>query len=499
MQTPLRSSTSTSPAADPDQWRRFYETILAATPDFVYVFDLDERFTYVNRALLDMWGKTWDEAIGRTCLELGYEPWHAAMHGREIRTVVATKAPIRGEVPFTGVQGCRIYDYIFVPVFGPGGEVEAVAGTTRDITHRKMEEERRRESEERLRFMAESMPQKIFTASPDGQIDYFNQQWFTFAGLPFERLRGHGWESLLHPGDATAFQQDWRESIESGRPFQCTHRIRRADGAYRWHLSRANAMRSGEGGGAISMWIGSSTDIHEQKATEQALRQANQDLEQFAYTATHDLQEPLRSVMIYGELLLRRHADKLDGQAAQYLKFMHNGASRMEMLVRDLLSYTRSTKLDEAPEQPEDLHGQLQVALQNLATSIAESGAVITVTGQLPAVPVMGTHLQQLFQNLIGNAIKYRHPGQQPAITVSASRTPEGQWCFVVEDDGIGIESEYKERIFGLFKRLHTGDKYSGTGIGLAICQRIVERYHGRIWVESEPGEGSRFCFTLPG
>jgi PAS domain S-box-containing protein len=495
MQSPVPSSVSEASATAPDQWRRFYETILSATPDFVYVFDLQERFTYVNRALLDTWGKTWDEAIGRTCLELGYEPWHAEMHGREIHTVVATKSPIRGEVPFTGINGRRIYDYIFVPVFGPDGEVEAVAGTTRDVTHRKIEEERRRESEERLRFMAESMPQKIFTARSDGSIDYFNQQWFEFAGLPFASLSGRGWETLLHPADEAPFREAWTSSLQSGEPFQATHRIRRADGAYRWHLSRAHAMRSPAGD--VSMWIGSSTDIHEQKATEEALRQANQDLEQFAYTATHDLQEPLRSVMIYGELLLRRHADQLEGTAAQYIEFMRTGAARMEMLVRDLLSYTRASRLDMPAECHEDANTHLRIALENLSTAIAESDALVTVKGDLPMVSVLGTHLQQLFQNLIGNAIKYRHLDQRPLVSVSAVRC-EGQWCFMIEDNGIGIESEYKERIFGLFKRLHTGDKYSGTGIGLAICQRIVERYHGRIWVESTPGRGSKFHFTLP-
>lgn len=495
MLSSIPPSDSKAASAPPDQWRRFYEAILSATPDFVYVFDLQERFTYVNRALLDTWGKTWNEAIGRTCLELGYEPWHAAMHGREIATVASTKAPIRGEVPFTGINGRRIYDYIFVPVFGPDGEVEAVAGTTRDVTQRKVEEERRRESEERLRFMAESMPQKIFTAKPDGSIDYCNQQWFDFAGMHFESLAGHGWEALLHPCDAARFRADWTASLASGEPFQATHRIRRADGVFRWHLSRAHAMRAPAG--EVSMWIGSSTDIHEQKATEDALRQANQDLEQFAYTATHDLQEPLRSVMIYGELLLRRHGHELEGSAAQYVEFMRTGAARMEMLVRDLLSYTRASRLDAPPDCFADSQTHLHTALANLATAIEESNAVVTVKAGLPSVPVLGTHLQQLFQNLVGNAIKYRHLNQRPCVAVSASRS-EGQWRFLVEDNGIGIESEYKERIFGLFKRLHTGDHYSGTGIGLAICQRIVERYHGRIWVESTPGRGSRFYFTLP-
>jgi light-regulated signal transduction histidine kinase (bacteriophytochrome) len=167
----------------------------------------------------------------------------------------------------------------------------------------------------------------------------------------------------------------------------------------------------------------------------------------------------------------------------------------MEMLIRDLLAYTQISKV-EAPLENSDANEALIATLSNLEAAIKESGAEITYDS-LPAAPVHSTHLQQLFQNLIGNAIKYRSPDRRPIVHVGAERQGR-QWVFSVRDNGIGIEPEYKERIFGLFKRLHTGDEYSGTGIGLAICQRIVERYHGRIWVESEPGQGSTFRFTIP-
>ena len=167
----------------------------------------------------------------------------------------------------------------------------------------------------------------------------------------------------------------------------------------------------------------------------------------------------------------------------------------MEMLVRDLLAYTQVGRL-EPPDHDADSNQAVRETLANLEGAIVESGARIT-SDPLPPVRVHETHLKQLFQNLIGNAIKYRSRERLPVIHVSAGRA-DGHWRFSVSDNGIGIEPQYKERIFGLFKRLHAGDEYSGTGIGLAICQRIVERYHGRIWVESEPGQGSRFTFTLP-
>lgn len=479
--------------AHSEQQRRLYETILSNTPDLVYVFDLNHRFTYANEALLTMWGKTEQEAIGKNCLELGYEPWHAAMHDREIEQVIATKRPIRGDVPFSGTHGRRMYDYIFVPVLGVDGEVEAIAGTTRDVTERHVAEEMLRHSEERLRFMAESMPQKIFTAKPDGCVDYFNRQWTEFTGRAFEEIRDWKWMHLVHPDDAPENLLAWRHSIETGEPFQFTHRFRRADGAYRWHLSRAHAMRTGDG--KVSMWIGSSTEIQEQKDIEDELRRANQDLEQFAYAATHDLQEPLRGVKIFSDLLTRRHAPRLDGEALEFLTYLHAGATRMEMLIRDLLSYTQAGRL-EPPVKPVDAGECLNAALANLTVAIAESGARIS-SDPLPLVNIHATHLRQVFQNLIGNAMKYRRPGIVPVIHIDA-HSENGYWRFTVSDNGIGIEPEYTERIFGLFKRLHSDEKYSGTGIGLALCQRIIDRSHGRIWVESQLGKGSQFHFTLP-
>jgi light-regulated signal transduction histidine kinase (bacteriophytochrome) len=207
------------------------------------------------------------------------------------------------------------------------------------------------------------------------------------------------------------------------------------------------------------------------------------------------LQEPLRSIKIYGELLSRRYGAQLEGQALEFLNYLRTGASQMEVLIRDLLEYTQVTRL-EAPDAPADTVESLNASLANLAGAITESGATVTYE-PLPPLRVHSTHLRQLFQNLIGNAIKYRHRDRAPLIHVSAEREA-GAWVISVKDNGIGIKPEYKEHIFGLFKRLHPGDEYSGTGIGLAICQRIVERYNGRIWVESEAGKGSDFRFSIP-
>lgn len=231
------------------------------------------------------------------------------------------------------------------------------------------------------------------------------------------------------------------------------------------------------------------------RRSNEELKRANEDLNQFAYSASHDLQEPLRVVSIYSQLLKKRYQKQLDETGIRYLDFAVGGAQRMEALVRDLLAYTQSAPVDDEPVVPSDANAVLQRVLMNFQTILQESAAVV-IYGNLPTVAVKEVHLLQLLQNLIGNALKYR--GVQPPRIVISAVPQEGSWLFSIQDNGIGIDPAYKEQIFGLFKRLHTAADYSGTGIGLAICQKIVQRYGTRIWVESEPGRGSTFFFTLP-
>jgi len=255
------------------------------------------------------------------------------------------------------------------------------------------------------------------------------------------------------------------------------------------------------------------------RRTNEDLRRANEDLNQFAHSASHDLQEPLRSISIYSELLRRRLGDNLEPEAGKYLEQLMEGSARMEALIRDLLAWSAASG---TPGQPSgctdaraDANDAFEAALLNLKTAVEDSSAVVT-RGNLPAVPILPVHLAQVFQNLIGNAIKYRRREESPRIHVDAAHVDaaqvdaaqvdavdvdtrsEAMWQFSVSDNGIGIDEKYTQQIFGVFKRLHTTEEYSGTGMGLAICQKFVERAGGRIWVESQPGMGSTFYFTLP-
>ena len=233
---------------------------------------------------------------------------------------------------------------------------------------------------------------------------------------------------------------------------------------------------------------------YEIRRREETLTRVNADLEQFAYSASHDLQEPIRNIAIYSDLLSRRYQNILDRRGQEFLGYVNQGARRMDMLVRDLLAYTKAASISDELLEPIGATKPLQTALLNLAEAIRQSDAQLHYCS-LPEVRMREVHLQQLFQNLIANAIKYQSEAR-PEIFISAQKS-DSYWLFGIQDNGIGIDPEYKERIFGLFKRLHNNDN-TGTGIGLAICQRIVDRYRGRIWVESELGKGSIFFFTIP-
>jgi PAS domain S-box-containing protein len=354
-----------------------------------------------------------------------------------------------------------------------------------------------RESEARFRELADSMPPMVWTARGDGYLDYYNARWYEFTGFMPDRYGDlANWEPLIHPADFKNCYDAWLLSVETGAPYRIEHRLwdRRAN-RYSWFLGRALPVR--DENGHIAKWIGTCTDIDEEKRTEEELRRANQALEQFAFAASHDLQEPIRNIVIFAQLLKQRCGAGLDDEADKFLDIIVEGAQRMGRLVSDLLDYTQTADQGREAATIVDVEKVFEQVLKNLDGAVQERQAAIT-HDKLPCVSGKDVHVEQLLQNLIGNAIKYSKDNEPSRVHVSAA-LQDGQWRFAIQDNGIGIAPQYLDQVFGIFKRLHPkGGKYSGTGIGLAICQKIVQSYGGHIWAESEPGRGSTFYFTFP-
>jgi PAS domain S-box-containing protein len=277
--------------------------------------------------------------------------------------------------------------------------------------------------------------------------------------------------------------EDWHVPYDADR-----------DGVLEDHWFNVNYHPFREPDGSVSGFIAVLTEVTTQVLARKELERVNKELEEFAYIASHDLQEPLRMVNIYSQLLLRRCVPN-EPQAQEYAGLIQDGVNRMQLLIRDLLTYSRTVQREELPVGPADLSAALSEARSVLHNRIEESGAEIHAE-ELPLVCGNTQQIAHVFQNLLSNALKYRKPDVQPQIRISAKREDK-QWIIALQDNGIGFEQQYAERIFGLFKRLHNAE-YPGTGVGLAICQRIIERYGGRMWAEGKSDVGAIFYFSLP-
>lgn len=349
-----------------------------------------------------------------------------------------------------------------------------------------------------FRSMVDYVPIGISRTDLSGQFVFVNEEFCKMFGTSADELLGKTPEDVVPQFAADQSGTINRRVLEQAQTEERIERVKLGEQELFMKVVRAPVKDSqGRVIGLQAVWL----DVTELQKTQnrlerytQNLERSNVDLQQFAYVASHDLQEPLRAVSSYCQLIEKHYSERLDERALRWLQFTVNGARRMQTLVRDLLAYAR---VDNKAESwiTVDSYAICRLAVENLSQSINEAGAEVSV-GKLPIVWADASQLEALFQNLIGNAVKFRGD-RPPRISISAERVDHG-WQFAVRDNGIGIKPEFRERIFEIFKRLESQERYSGTGIGLAICKRIVERYGGRIWVKSQFGHGSTFYFTLP-
>jgi len=475
-----------------------YRILVDSAPDAIVLVDLEGRIISCNSATEVFTGYDAEELQGKSFLELStLEPEDLPRVTKFFEDIMLGRDVEDFEMKSTRKDGSERWMGVKVRILKSEETITGILVIGRDITEHKLAEEALRASEEKYRELIENINDAYAVVRRD-KLVFLNQRCADIFGYPREELVGQSFFNILAP---EAVEQNMRilgASLSGGTiPERYETVLLRMDGT---PIDAEIGLRpiTFEGKSAYSVIA---RDITERKRAEEALQQrteelehSNWELEQFAYVASHDLQEPLRMVASYVQLLQRRYKDKLDADAEEFIGYAVDGASRMQRMINDLLAYSRvgTRGKDFAPT---DCEAVLSQTLTNLEVAIGESDAVVT-HDSLPSIMADDMQLGQLFQNLIGNAIKFRDD-EPPRVHVSAEQKGN-EWVFSIRDNGIGIAPEFTDRIFDIFQRLHSKNEYPGTGIGLAICRRIVERHGGQIWVESQPKKGSSFYFTIP-
>jgi len=423
--------------------------------------------------------------------------------------------------PDNSISWIKAHGKIF---FDENGEPAKMIGTIIDITDEKNTQQILMKSEEKFRLLADSMPQHVWTSDSLGNINYFNKSVYSYSGLAIEDIEKNGWLQIVHPDDVEENIKVWVDAIITGKDFLLEHRFRRHDGQYRWQLSRAIPQKDEEGN--IQMWVGTSTDIQDQKnftnklekevhERTAELEQKNKDLinmnielQSFAYISSHDLQEPLRKIQTFASRLSDLDEQNISAKAKTYLGRIEVSAKRMQTLIQDLLTYSRTNSADRVFVKV-SLDEIAEEVISDFSERIEESNAVINLNplGEATVIPFQ---FRQLLHNLIGNALKFSKKNENPYVEIKANRIrgyeiknpvdyPDKMYYHLtISDNGIGFADEFKERIFEVFQRLNTESEFSGTGIGLAIVKKIVENHKGIIRAYSQKDKGATFEVYLP-
>ena len=480
-----------------------YRGLLEAAPDAMVVVNHEGKIVLLNLQAEKQFGYRRDELVGqkvKNIIPAGFAERLLADGLRSAEDALAQQIGTGIELTGRRKNGSEFpIEIMLSPLESAEGIL--VTAAIRNISMRKAAEKHLAQMEGRYRGLLEAAPDAMVVVNQDGEIVLLNVQAEKQFGYRRDELVGQKVKNIIPEGFAERLVADALRSVEDALAQQIGTGIeltaRRKDGSEFPIELMLSPLESAEG----ILVTAAVRDITTRKKAEahllqkvEELNRSNEELEQFAYIASHDLQEPLRMVASYTQLLSKRYTGKLDSDADEFISFAVDGASRMQRLIKDLLAYSR------AGTKPPDLQNTsseraLEQALINLRGAVAESGALVTYD-PLPVVVADEMQLIQLFQNLVGNAIKYQN-SKVPRVHISATASGENKWIFSVRDNGLGINSQYFERIFGVFQRLHKREEFEGTGVGLAICKKIVERHGGAISVESKLGHGSTFFFAL--
>ena len=500
--------------------------IVQSSDDAIISKTLEGIVTSWNDAAQRMFGYTADEMVGQSILKLipeervDEEPKILSQLKRGERidhfeTIRVTKDGTRLNISLT-----------ISPVKDSKGNIIGASKIARDITKQKKLSEALRESEERFRYVADAAPVMIWMVDADKKPTFLNKRWLQFRGLTsmLQTSVAHFAENSVHPDDLGGLLNIFNASFDARKEFEIEYRVKKYDGEYRW-VSVCGIPRYSLNNIFLG-YIGSCIDIHEQKASREELEKlvlertsdlklaninlqnSNEELERFAYVASHDLQEPLRKIQAFGNLLLERNERELNDSGKNYVNRMMNAANRMQALIEALLEFSRATLIEKVFDR-KNLNVVIDEVKREFQEIVEDKDAIIEVS-TLPELTIIPFQFKQMLSNIIGNALKYVKPGEKPVIKITAAivdgkdlndpaAIKEIKYCrLTIQDNGIGFENEHAERIFELFQRLHGRHEYGGSGIGLSICKKIAENHEGFIRAEGKRDNGAAFHIFIP-
>lgn len=505
-----------------------FRTLVHQTPIGIIILKgTDLIIDIANESYLSIYNDTSEDIIGRKLTDVLPHLKNSAVEAGllEVITTGVNQEFINRPVDYTdkdGIKTTRYFNSVHRPLI-ENNEVTGVISIVYEVTKEYLSQKRRELNEKDLMVFLATMPHIAFRTKPDGLVTYFNDRYFEYTGLTPQEAMDEGWKPTIHPDMLEEVAERWMESVRTGKNYDAVFLIRRAsDGAYRWHRSLGVALRNDCG--EIIEWIGTLTDIHEQKVFAEELEavvsdrtrklnksnklleqknteleKSNKELESFNYIASHDLQEPLRKIQTFISMI--REWEMEGEMADKYLTKIFTSAERMSQLIQDVLIYSRLSVEDQFSET--DLHSVVTNVLNDYELAIIEKKAMIEISG-LPVINAIPLQMHQLFSNLLSNSLKYcsTHPKIEISGNIIQEKNADGQMAdylgIVFSDNGIGFEPQYREQIFTLFQRLHSKTDYSGTGVGLSICKKIIDQHRGSIAAASELGKGATFTIKLP-
>lgn len=467
------------------------------------------RVEVVNDSFLEIIGRTRDEFRKKTYWEVLKEA--EAFYAPILKNVAATGVAFHGKehelmLVRKGKEEIVYVDFAYEPVVERDGTIDRIMMIAIDVTDKVLARKKIEESEQRFRTLAETLPQMIWMTDENGVQEYASSRWEEYSGI--KPIGVDTWQLMIHPADISRVAAAWNQSKVSGKLYRAEVRMKNREGVYRWHFIQGEPIRNEEG--KVIKWIGSLTDINDQKTITEKLeslvaqrtaelQRSNEDLQQFAHVASHDLKEPLRKIKTFTNRLEDDRESQLSEKGKSYLDKVQNASDRLFSMIDGVLKYS----MVDAHEQPVELVDISQTLgfIENDLEIIIQRQSATLKYAELGSFEGSSVLIYQLFYNLINNSLKFAKPDQPQVITISSTSLQMNDSTYVelrVKDTGIGFDQEQSEKIFNTFTRLHSKDKYEGTGLGLALCKKIVQRHHGTISATGTKNQGAEFTILLP-